>query len=109
MPTATSRKSSAKSGVKRARARKPAPPRLSHTRRPAQLSSADWQTALRRQFRAEQAFELHNLGREPVFSVHNPASGSRWRVAIRGAAPGQNFCSCPDFATNTLGTCKHIE
>jgi hypothetical protein len=20
-----------------------------------------------------------------------------------------NFCSCPDFASNTLGTCKHIE
>ncbi|GMV75478.1 MAG: hypothetical protein AMXMBFR78_24280 [Rubrivivax sp.] len=112
MPTATSRKSSAKPGAKRAKARKPAPPRLSHTRRPAQLSPADWQTALRRQFGAEQAFELHNLGSEPVFSefaVHNPASASCWRVAIRGAAPGQNFCSCPDFATNTLGTCKHIE
>ncbi len=23
--------------------------------------------------------------------------------------PGDNYCSCPDFATNTLGTCKHIE
>jgi hypothetical protein len=22
---------------------------------------------------------------------------------------GQNFCICPDFATNDLGTCKHIE
>ena len=21
----------------------------------------------------------------------------------------ENFCSCPDFAVNTLGTCKHIE
>jgi superfamily II DNA or RNA helicase len=28
---------------------------------------------------------------------------------IRGDAPGKNFCSCPDFATNTLGTCKHVE
>jgi SNF2 family DNA or RNA helicase len=26
-------------------------------------------------------------------------------------APGlfENYCSCPDFAVNTLGTCKHIE
>jgi len=21
----------------------------------------------------------------------------------------ENYCSCPDFAVNTLGTCKHIE
>jgi superfamily II DNA or RNA helicase len=41
--------------------------------------------------------------------VHNPASNSRYRVAIRGREPGMNFCSCPDFATNDLGTCKHIE
>jgi superfamily II DNA or RNA helicase len=89
-----------------------AEPRLSRLRRPAALPVADWQTALRRQFGREQNFELHNLGREPVFSefsVHNPASGTRWRVAIRGAGLGQNFCSCPDFATNDLGTCKHIE
>src|SRR5262249_48910834 len=32
-----------------------------------------------------------------------------YRVAIGGRQPGDNFCSCPDFATNALGTCKHIE
>jgi hypothetical protein len=32
-----------------------------------------------------------------------------YRVVIRGGGLGDNFCSCPDFATNTLGTCKHIE
>ena len=30
-------------------------------------------------------------------------------MAIRGDGPGINYCSCPDFAVNTLGTCKHIE
>ena len=30
-------------------------------------------------------------------------------MAIRGEGLGENFCSCPDFATNTLGTCKHVE
>lgn len=90
----------------------PAEPRLSRTRRPADLPVADWQAALRRQFGREQAFGLKNLGDEPVFSeflVHNPASNGRYRVAIRGREPGMNFCSCPDFATNDLGTCKHIE
>jgi SNF2 family DNA or RNA helicase len=37
------------------------------------------------------------------------ASGKTYRVAMRGPGPFENFCSCPDFAVNTLGTCKHIE
>lgn len=72
----------------------------------------EWQIALRRQFGREQAFTLENQGEEPVFSeflVTNPVSGGRYRVAIRGDKPGVNYCSCPDFATNDLGTCKHIE
>ncbi|MEI8028884.1 MAG: SNF2-related protein [Comamonadaceae bacterium] len=91
---------------------KPAEPRLSRTRRPQELAVTDWQTALRRQFGREQHFGLENIGQEPVFSdyrVSNPSSGTRYRVAIRGTALGQNYCSCPDYATNDLGTCKHIE
>jgi len=41
--------------------------------------------------------------------VSNPRSGSTYRIAIRGPGPGDNYCSCPDFATNSLGTCKHVE
>ncbi|MBV5299801.1 MAG: DEAD/DEAH box helicase [Rhodoferax sp.] len=90
----------------------PAEPRLSRTRKPPELDTADWQTALRRQFGREQNFDLKNLGTEPVFSdftVSNPVSHSQYRVAIRGTGLGQNFCTCPDYATNDLGTCKHIE
>jgi superfamily II DNA or RNA helicase len=36
-------------------------------------------------------------------------SGKRYRVAMRGPGLFDNFCSCPDFSVNTLGTCKHIE
>ena len=110
MPAHTTRKPASK--IKFGRPAQPAEPRLSRTRRPPDLEAADWQTTLRRQFGREQAFGLENLGGDPVFSdfrVHNPASGTRYRVAIRGAALGQNFCTCPDFATNDLGTCKHIE
>ncbi len=32
-----------------------------------------------------------------------------WRVEIRSVGERANHCSCPDFATNRLGTCKHIE
>ena len=87
-------------------------PKLLRTHAPADLSPLDWQRGLRRQFGREQAFGLENLGSEPFFSefrVSNPVSKSSYRVAIRGLGPGGNFCSCPDYATSELGTCKHIE
>ena len=86
--------------------------KLSRTHAPSDLSPLDWQRGLRRQFGREQSFDLENLGSEPFFSdfrVSNPASKSKYRVAIRGRGPGTNFCSCPDYATSELGTCKHIE
>ena len=95
-----------------ARRQPKAEPVLSRQRRPDAMEPADWQRALRRQFGRTQDFVWHNLGSAPVFSdfeVFNPASQGRYRVAIRGAEPGSNTCSCPDFASNQLGTCKHIE
>jgi superfamily II DNA or RNA helicase len=76
------------------------------------MSLEDWQIELRRQFGREQNFTLKNLGEQPVFSefdVTNPQSRNTYRVSIRGTRVGDNFCTCADFATNTLGTCKHIE
>lgn len=93
-------------------AAKPKEPKLSRMHAPDDLSPVDWQRGLRRQFGREQAFGLENLTSEPFFSefrVSNPASKSSYRVAIRGKGPGGNFCSCPDYATSELGTCKHIE
>jgi len=87
-------------------------PKLSRTHAPEGLSPIDWQRALRRQFGREQSFELENIGAEAIFSefrVGNSQSKSSYRVAIRGLHPGDNFCTCPDYATNELGTCKHIE
>ena len=39
-------------------------------------------------------------------SSHFPRS---YRVHIRSLERRANFCTCPDFAGNQLGTCKHIE
>jgi hypothetical protein len=103
----TTKKTKGKSSPKKRR-----PPRLSRLHKPDDMSLEAWQIELRRQFGREQAFKLRNLGDQPVFSdfqVTNPQSKSTYRVAIRGAGLGDNFCSCPDFTTNTLGTCKHIE
>ena len=71
-----------------------------------------WQAALRRDFGRVQRFRWKKLGTEPLFSeyrVANPQKGTQYRVAIRGLSRGDNFCSCPDLATNALGTCKHVE
>lgn len=42
------------------------------------------------------------------YEVTNRVSGKSYRVSLRGVEPGDSYCSCPDFRTNTLGTCKHI-
>ncbi|MCU0736391.1 MAG: DEAD/DEAH box helicase [Methylotetracoccus sp.] len=105
----TKRRTANRGGAKKA---KPAEPKLSRLRRPEDLPVEEWQIGLRRQFGREQPFGIENLGEEPVFSefaVTNRQSGGRYRVAIRGPALGDNYCSCPDFITNDLGTCKHIE
>ena len=90
------------------------PPKISRTHKPESMQLHEWQQELRRQFGQELAGELviRNLGQEKVFSefaVRSPESGRTYRVAIRGVEPGVNYCSCPDYAVNTLGTCKHIE
>jgi superfamily II DNA or RNA helicase len=92
--------------------KKPKTPKLSRLYKPEGMSLEEWQIELRRQFGREQPFTLKNLGDEPLFSefeVTNPLSQSAYHVHIRGTQPGDNHCTCPDFATNTLGTCKHIE
>ena len=74
---------------KKTKAAKPLASRLSRTRRPPELETSDWQTALRRQFGREQHFGLQNLGSEPFFSdfsVSNPDSATRYRVSIRSQA-----------------------
>lgn len=42
------------------------------------------------------------------YTVTSHLSGRTYRVSLRGVQPGQSYCSCPDFRTNHLGTCKHV-
>ncbi len=42
------------------------------------------------------------------YVVTSTLSGKTYRIALRGLESGQAFCTCPDFRTNTLGTCKHV-
>lgn len=86
--------------------------KVPYTHKPNDMDVDEWQRRLRKQFGERQEFALTNVGSHPIFSdfrLHNPASGNTYRLAIRGDKAGDNFCSCPDFSINTLGTCKHLE
>src|SRR5436190_3715979 len=70
------------------------------------------QIDIRRQRAAAEHLRIQNLGRNRIFSdyqVTNPTTGGQYQVSIRGFDVGDNTCTCPDYRTNTLGTCKHVE
>lgn len=80
--------------------------------KPEELQLEDWQKALRRQFAKDNMFAISKLDNELVFGdyeVTNPINNNSYKIAIRNNDNSLNFCSCLDFKTNHLGTCKHIE
>lgn len=87
--------------------------KIPYHRKPENLTTDEWQIALRQQFAETQKFKVENIGGGEVFSDYKVSnfigSGNTYKVAIRDAKSDWNFCSCMDFKTNQLGTCKHIE
>jgi SNF2 family DNA or RNA helicase len=85
---------------------------VSNTRKPDKMSDREWQTLLRIQIAEKESFIIKNLDHQPVYSdyaVYSAKSNNTYKVALRSKDNSLNFCSCPDFKTNQLGTCKHIE
>src|SRR5271154_6761439 len=66
----------------------------------------------RRDRAVAEGFKIENRGEDPIFaafSVRSP-SGRVYEVRLRDLRQlGADTCSCPDFKTNGLGTCKHRE
>jgi len=88
------------------------PKQLSHSIKPELMTESGWQTALRKQIAEKETFDISNIGTEKIysdFSVYSHHSNNTYKVALRSKDNLLNFCSCPDFKTNLLGTCKHIE
>jgi SNF2 family DNA or RNA helicase len=86
--------------------------KVPHEYKPDHLTYDEWQIALRRQFALKQNFKIENQGDQLIYSdfdVLNPETNKIYKVAIRSEDIGINYCSCPDFTINTLGTCKHVE
>ena len=103
---ATHKKSSIKSAKK-------SPTSVPYHNKPERLSLEEWQMALRRQFVETKTFEIEKIDRlkSPFgnYTVYNPETQNAYKVAFRGLNSSMNFCSCMDFKTNRLGTCKHLE
>ncbi len=86
--------------------------RLSNIVRPSDLTSKEWQTALRQQAAQKENLIVRqpgDVGQYGIYEVRNPLSHNAYKVVFRGDGSKWNFCSCLDFKTNRLGTCKHIE
>jgi len=85
--------------------------RIQQHKKPDILTLEEWQIALRKQYAVGLRMGIANIGAHPYYSdfeVNNPVTSMTYKVAIRSHKAG-NFCSCMDFKTNSLGTCKHIE
>ena len=69
------------------------------------------QIAARRLRARKEIFKIESQSRAVFgdYQVFSPASKRLYRVALRGVGLFDNYCACPDYAVNTLGTCKHIE
>ena len=69
------------------------------------------QIAERRLRARKENFKIESQSRAVFgdYQVFSPASKRLYRVALRGVGLFDNYCACPDYAVNTLGTCKHIE
>jgi len=65
----------------------------------------------RRKRGMEELAKIVNRGQHPVYSKFDVTSSSErvYTVQIRSLTERLNTCTCPDYHTNTIGTCKHIE
>ena len=87
-------------------------PLLSPICRPDGMSLVAWQRGLRTQAAEAGNFAVSEKDADNLpgyYRVVNGKNGSQYNVVYRGADNEWNYCSCMDFRTNRLGTCKHCE
>ena len=107
---AEQRKREAKARTKRSSKKTAKRPKISYTVKPDGMTLEQWQVALRQQVAIEE-----NMGCWPMdgmpgeYVVSNPSSRREYKVVYRGHNSPWNYCSCMDFKTSGLGTCKHLE
>lgn len=86
--------------------------KVSYHYKPDNLTLQEWQIALRRQAAVKEQFAISEKDRKEYpgyYHVINPVTGNEYKVVYRGQDSSWNYCSCMDFKTSQLGTCKHLE
>lgn len=86
--------------------------KVSYHYKPDNLTLQEWQVALRRQAAVKEQFAISEKDRKEYpgyYNVINPVTGNDYKVVYRGQESSWNYCSCMDFKTSQLGTCKHLE
>lgn len=86
--------------------------RLSNVVCPENMSIEEWQIALRKQQSEKEFFgisEVDAVLSPGVYTVLNVARAGKYRVTYHCEGHPLNECTCMDFRTSRLGTCKHVE
>lgn len=86
--------------------------KLSNIIKPEGLTLEQWQVALRQQAAQTELLGVRCADENLLpgeYLVSNPKKSNEYKVVYRGARSEWNYCSCMDFKTSKLGTCKHIE
>lgn len=109
--TSTKGKASSKAKTS-SKAKKSKKPKISYYVKPEKMSLEEWQIKLRKQAAQAEHFAIHCVDDELCpgeYLVRNPLKNNDYKVVYRGANSPWNYCSCMDFKTSRLGTCKHVE
>ena len=108
----TSKKSSTKDKSAKKKSQAVRIPKISWVVKPDGMEIRQWQRALRKQVAAEETMGVSAVDERNVpgeYEVRNPQTHQTYKVVYRGEDSPWNYCSCMDFKTNHLCTCKHIE
>ena len=82
---------------------------------PSWLTTDEHEIEIRKKRAQEEAMSIKPLtSSHPVFTDYfvfrkDVETPQKYRVEIHSLDKKHNYCSCPDFTKNFLGTCKHIE
>lgn len=86
--------------------------RLSNVCKSNGITLEQWQATLRKQAAEKETFGISedaDTDETGCYQVINTITRNIYKVIYRGEKNPWNFCSCMDFKSNQLGTCKHIE
>ena len=87
-------------------------PKVSYHYKPENMTFEQWQIALRQQAAQKETFAIsedRTADGPGYYTVSNHSTRNEYRVVFRGEESPWNYCSCMDFKTSRLGTCKHLE